>query len=158
MLFDDMFRYQYKKNSIKIVGAVFAAIKYALSPPFSSGGPLWQNQICMRTHRITIGSKLSTLISFHSIQEESFSYFCFLLSIRQPNFSLFKLCLKEIVGWMFATNHYNYARCLPLFIHNPFCVEEETKAAEKKIEKGANKFLILNKSYKITSIILNLIF
>ena len=53
-------KWPYIPNLRKIVGAVFAAIKYALSPPFSSGGPPWQNQICMRTHRITIGSKLSS--------------------------------------------------------------------------------------------------
>ena len=67
-------KWPYIPNLRKKFGAVFECLKFALSPPFCSGGPLWQNQICMRTHRITIGSKLSTLISFHSIQEESFSY------------------------------------------------------------------------------------
>ena len=53
-------KWPYIPNLRKIVGAVFAALSYALIPPFSSGGPPWQNQICMRTHRITIGSKLSS--------------------------------------------------------------------------------------------------
>ena len=44
--------------------------------------------------------------------------FMFVRSIREANFDLFVRCLEELLPWVFALDHTNYARWLPVFIED----------------------------------------
>ena len=40
----------------------------------------------------------------------------FIRSIRESNFRLYVLCLKNLMKWIFALDHYNYARWLTVHL------------------------------------------
>lgn len=52
----------------------------------------------------------------------------FVKSIRSGNFSLYVQSLRSITPWMFALNHHNYARWLPIHIRSMLNLPDDVKS------------------------------
>ena len=69
--------------------------------------------------------------------------FIFIRSLREGNFSLFVMSLKNIAPWMFALDHIHYARWLPVFLEDL----EQMKNANNPVVDQFNKgFFTVNKT------------
>eukprot|EP00112_Aurelia_sp_Birch-Aquarium-sp1_P023888 Seg731.3 transcript_id=Seg731.3/GoldUCD/mRNA.D3Y31 product="hypothetical protein" protein_id=Seg731.3/GoldUCD/D3Y31 len=66
-----------------------------------------------------ISAKVETSIQFkywYTVVELEATLLLLVQSIRQSNFIMFISALEQLVPWMFALDHTNYARWLPIFI------------------------------------------
>ena len=52
-------------------------------------------------------AKISQMCNYMKLQIE---ILLFIRSIRESNFTLYVLCVKNLMKWLFAFDHYNYAR------------------------------------------------
>ncbi len=66
--------------------------------------------------------------------------FAFVCSIREGNFSLYVESLTKIAPWMFAMNHTNYARWLPVHIRDITTLSEKHPDVLKEFRAG--KFVV----------------
>ena len=73
-------------------------------------------------------------------------YLLFLRSIRSRNFELYVLSIAKILPWLFALDHYHYARWLSIHlydmqrleqtdpqIHHEFCMKGNFVVSQKKL-------------------------
>ena len=70
----------------------------------------------------------------------------FIRAIRESNFHLYVLCLKSVVKWFFALDHYNYARWLSVHLMDLNQLHINCPDIYKKIKDGYLFFISKNKS------------
>ena len=70
-------------------------------------------------------------------------------SLRTFNFPMFISSLKKIAPWMFAMDHTNYVRWLPIFIHDLKSLQSNHPGVYKEFYQG--KFTINKSEYPFSS-------
>lgn len=62
---------------------------------------------------------------WHLVLSMEMVIFIFIRSLREANFSLYCHALYQLIPYMFANNNMNYARWLPIHLHDMMTLEEK---------------------------------
>ena len=69
----------------------------------------WKNNLSM---------KCATANYWFTVIDLEKKLFMFVRSLREAKFHLFVRCVDDLIPWLFALDHVNYARWLPVFLHD----------------------------------------
>ena len=90
--------------------AIYLKLKDALNEEGSATSPIeW----------LKSKAKISQMCNYwHIIMKLQIEILLFIRSIRESNFTLYVLCVKNLMKWLFAFDHYNYARWVSVLLRD----------------------------------------
>ena len=66
----------------------------------------------------SLSKKCATANYWFTVIDLEKKLFMFVRSLREAKFHLFVSCVDDLIPWLFALDHVNYARWLPVFVHD----------------------------------------
>ena len=73
--------------------------------------------------------------------------FCFVLAYRESEFQLYRETRSELIPYLFALDHIDYAQCLPVHLRNMLALEQKHLDVYTEYSRSFFPSVILKKHY-----------
>lgn len=116
---------------LQVTAAVLYKLQRAAYEEYSGDDPLSFEEWCQETRQKSIQFRFCDIALTLEL-----CVLVFVRAIRTADFSLYKASLKMLVPWMFALDHVNYARWLPVHIRDLVNLEHTHPALYQHFQDG----------------------